>query len=77
LNVLNDTGGLAAQTSTSSDLNFDEPCLGHLIGDDHGQSIAPHSIEPTINWFAEAESSNPEDGKTWEKTCYRQIVEDF
>lgn len=50
--------------------------LGHLIGDDHGQSIAPHSIEPTINWFAEAEISNLEDGETCKKTCRRQIAED-
>jgi len=56
--------------------DFDEPSLGHPIGDDHGQSTAPHSIEPTINWFAEAEIYNLEDGETCEKTCKRQIVED-
>lgn len=36
LNVLNDMGELAAQTKTPTDLNFDVPFIGHLIGDDYG-----------------------------------------
>jgi hypothetical protein len=36
LNVLNDMGELAAQIKTPTDLNFDVPFIGHLIGDDYG-----------------------------------------
>ena len=72
LNVLNDMGELAAQRKTPTDLNFDVPSIGHLIGDDYGQNIAIHGTEPTRNWFGEAEISNLEVGKI----CERQNAED-
>ena len=70
LNGLNDMGELAAQTKTPTNLNFGVPFLGHLIGDDYGQSTAIHGIEPTLNRFGEAEISNLEVGKI----CERQIA---
>lgn len=72
LHFLDDMGELAAQTKFPTDLNFDVPFIGHLIGDDYGQSIAIHGIEPTLNWFGETKISNLEVGKI----CERQNAED-
>lgn len=76
-NDLDDMGELASQTKTCTDLDFDEPSIGHRIGDNYGQSVAPHRSESANHWFGEAENSKFEEGKTGEKSGGHQIGEDF